>query len=45
MLVCLSGVGLLLSYENFLFIFEKFFFIIGYLIIDFLNIGRSLMND
>ncbi len=41
MLVCLSGVGLLPSYENFSLILEKLPPTIGYLTIDFPNTGRS----
>ena len=44
-LVCLSGAGLLPSYENFSLIFEKLPPTIGYLTIDFPNTGRSPMND
>lgn len=45
MLVCLSGAGLLPSYENFSLILEKLPPTIGYLTIDFPNTGRSPMND
>ena len=45
MLVCLSGVGLLPSYENFSLILEKLPPTIGYLTIDFPNTGRSPIHD
>ena len=45
MLVCLSGVGLLPSYENFSLILEKLPPTIGYLTIDFPNTGRSSIHD
>ena len=45
MLVCLSGAGLLPSYENFSLILEKLPPTIGYLIIDFPNTGRSPIHD
>ncbi len=44
-LVCLSGVGLLPSYENFSLILEKLPPTIGYLTIDFPNTGRSSIHD
>ncbi|MDU4467347.1 alpha/beta fold hydrolase [Streptococcus mitis] len=44
-LVCLSGAGLLPSYENFSLILEKLPPTIGYLIIDFPNTGRSPIHD
>lgn len=44
-LVCLSGAGLLPSYENFSLILEKFPPTIGYLTIDFPNTGRSPIHD
>ena len=45
MLVCLSGAGLLSSYENFSLILEKLPPTIGYLTIDFPNTGRSSIHD
>ena len=45
MLVCLSGAGLLPSYENFSLILEKLPPTIGYLTIDFPNTGRSPIHD
>ena len=45
MLVCLSGAGLLPSYENFSLILEKLPPTIGYLTIDFPNTGRSPVHD
>ena len=45
MLVCLSGAGLLPSYENFSIILEKLPPTIGYLTIDFPNTGRSSIHD
>ena len=45
MLVCLSGAGLLPSYENFSLILEKLPHTIGYLTIDFPNTGRSPIHD
>ena len=45
MLVCLSGAGLLPSYENFSLILEKLPPTIGYLTIDFPNTGRSSIHD
>ena len=45
MLVCLSGAGLLPSYENFSLILEKLPPTIGYLTIDFPNTGRSPIRD
>lgn len=45
MLVCLSGAGLLSSYENFSLILEKLPPTIGYLTIDFPNTGRSPIHD
>ena len=44
-LVCLSGAGLLPSYENFSLILEKLPPTIGYLTIDFPNTGRSPIHD
>lgn len=44
-LVCLSGAGLLPSYENFSLILEKLPPTIGYLTIDFPNTGRSLIYN
>lgn len=44
-LVCLSGAGLLPSYENFSLILEKLPPTIGYLTIDFPNAGRSPIHD
>ena len=44
-LVCLSGAGLLPSYENFSLILEKLPPTIGYLTIDFPNTGRSSIHD
>ena len=44
-LVCLSGAGLLPSYENFSLILEKLTPTIGYLTIDFPNTGRSPIHD
>lgn len=44
-LVCLSGAGLLPSYENFSLILEKLPSTIGYLTIDFPNTGRSPIHD
>lgn len=44
-LVCLSGAGLLPSYENFSLIIEKLPPTIGYLTIDFPNTGRSPIHD
>ena len=44
-LVCLSGAGLLPSYENFSLILEKLPPTIGYLTIDFPNTGRSPIRD
>ena len=44
-LVCLSGAGLLPSYENFSLIIEKLPPTIGYLTIDFPNAGRSPIHD
>ncbi len=45
MLICLSGAGLLPSYENFSLILEKLPPTIGYLTIDFPNTGRSPIHD
>lgn len=45
MLVCLSGAGLLPSYENFSLMLEKLPPTIGYLTIDFPNAGRSPIHD
>ena len=44
-LACLSGAGLLPSYENFSLILEKLPPTIGYLTIDFPNTGRSPIHD
>lgn len=44
-LVCLSGAGLLPSYENFSLVLEKLPPTIGYLTIDFPNTGRSPIHD
>lgn len=44
-LVCLNGAGLIPSYENFSLILEKLPPTIGYLTIDFPNIGRSPIHD
>ena len=44
-LVCLSGAGLLPSYENFSLILEKLPPTIGYLTIDFPNTGRRPIHD
>lgn len=44
-LVCLSGAGLLPSYENYSLILEKLPPTMGYLTIDFPNTGRSPIHD